>query len=166
VSTVSPGTPKALPSTTFAVFRPTPGSVTRSAIRPGTSPPKRSTSAWLSPSTEFVFARKNPVGLRISSTSARSAPARATASGYFANSSGVTLLTILSVVCADRTVATSSSKAFVKSSSQCASGWMAASSRAMRRARRVRESGVSSGSNGELPVSAARVGRRSRAGRA
>ncbi len=45
VSTVMPGTPKALPSTTFAVLRPTPGSVTRSFSRPGTSPSKRSTSA-------------------------------------------------------------------------------------------------------------------------
>ena len=40
VSTVMPGTPKALPSTTFAVLRPTPGSVTRSRSRLGTSPPK------------------------------------------------------------------------------------------------------------------------------
>ena len=41
VSTVSPGTPKAFPSTTFAVLRPTPGSVTRSSSRGGTSPPNR-----------------------------------------------------------------------------------------------------------------------------
>ena len=34
VSTVIPGMPKALPSTTLAVFRPTPGSVTRSSSRP------------------------------------------------------------------------------------------------------------------------------------
>src|SRR5215471_12584564 len=37
VSTVMPGTPNALPSTTFAVFLPTPGSVTRSFRRRGTS---------------------------------------------------------------------------------------------------------------------------------
>jgi hypothetical protein len=36
----------------------------------------------------------------------------------------------------------------------------------MRRARLVRESGVSSGSNGDAPVSAALVGRRRRIGRA
>ena len=53
-----------------------PGRVTRSAIRPGTSPSNRSTSAWLRPRTEFAFARKKPVGLRISSSSARSAPAQ------------------------------------------------------------------------------------------
>ena len=35
VSTVMPGTPKALPSTTLAVLRPTPGSVTRSSSRAG-----------------------------------------------------------------------------------------------------------------------------------
>src|SRR5665647_3763845 len=45
VSTVIPGTPKALPSTTFAVLRPTPGRVTRSLSRGDTSPPNRSTSA-------------------------------------------------------------------------------------------------------------------------
>ena len=78
----------------------------------------------------------------------------------------MTLLTILSVVCADSTVATSSSNAVVKSSSQWASGWITASSRAIRRARRVRDSGVSPGSKGELPVRAAFVARRRRAGRA
>jgi hypothetical protein len=35
----NPGTPKALPSTTFAVLRPTPGRATSSSIDPGTSPP-------------------------------------------------------------------------------------------------------------------------------
>ena len=40
-----PGTPKALPRTTLAVLRPTPGSVTRSSSLPGTSPSNRSTSA-------------------------------------------------------------------------------------------------------------------------
>ena len=46
VSTVMPGMPKALPSTTFAVLRPKPGSVTSSARVCGTSPSNRSTSAW------------------------------------------------------------------------------------------------------------------------
>ena len=135
-------------------------------MRPGTSPSNRSTSACASPSAEFALARKKPVGLRIVSSSSRSAPASATASGYVANRVGVTLLTILSVVCADSTVATSSSKALVKSSSQCASGWMTASSRAIRRARRVRPRAVSPGSNGDAPVRAATVGRRTGAGRA
>ena len=40
VSTVMPGMPKALPSTTLAVFRPTPGRVTRSFSRPA---PRRRT---------------------------------------------------------------------------------------------------------------------------
>ena len=39
VSTVIPGMPNALPSTTLAVLRPTPGSSTRSVRRGGTSPP-------------------------------------------------------------------------------------------------------------------------------
>ena len=68
VSTEIPGTPKALPRTTLAVLRPTPGSVTRSSRRPGTSPPKRSQSAWAMPRMLAVFARKNPVG-RMSSSS-------------------------------------------------------------------------------------------------
>ena len=40
-----PGVSKASPSTTFAVLRPTPGSVTRSSSVFGTSPPNRSTMA-------------------------------------------------------------------------------------------------------------------------
>ena len=56
VSTVIPGMPKALPSTTFAVFRPTPGRVTRSFSRGGTSPRKRSHRACPSPIRLFAFA--------------------------------------------------------------------------------------------------------------
>ena len=68
VSTTTPSFfPKALPRTTFAVFRPTPGSVTRSSIVSGTRPPKRSTSAAAIPRTLFVLLRKKPV-LRISSS--------------------------------------------------------------------------------------------------
>ena len=75
VSTVMPGTPNACPSTTFAVFRPNPGSVTNSARVPGTSPSNRSTSAWPSPISAVDLFRKNPVDLIISSSSARGAPA-------------------------------------------------------------------------------------------
>ncbi len=56
VSTVMPGIPKAFPSTTFAVFRPTPGRVTRSRSRGGTSPPNLSQSACPSPIRLFAFA--------------------------------------------------------------------------------------------------------------
>jgi hypothetical protein len=66
----------------------------------------------------LALARKKPVGLRIASSSSRSASAYACAAGYFANSVGVTLLTVTSVVCADRIVATSSSSGVLKSSSQ------------------------------------------------
>jgi hypothetical protein len=75
VSTVSPGTPNALPSTTLAVLRPTPGSLTRSISLPGTSPPCRSQIACAMPMMLLVFARKNPVERMISSTSVRSAAA-------------------------------------------------------------------------------------------
>ena len=63
VSTVIPGIPKALPSTTFAVLRPTPGSVTRSLSRFGTWPSKRSTRAAPSLIKVSDLARKKPVGV-------------------------------------------------------------------------------------------------------
>ncbi len=75
MSTVMPGTPNALPRTTFAVFRPTPGRVTRSASLPGTSPAYRSHRAWPRPMRLLVLARKNPVDWMIFSISARSAAA-------------------------------------------------------------------------------------------
>ena len=58
--------------------------------------------------TELVLARKKPVGWSTASISSRSAPARASAVGQRANSVGVTVLTMTSVVWADSTVATSS----------------------------------------------------------
>src|SRR5262245_52336017 len=57
VSTVIPGIPNAFPSTTFAVFRPTPGSVTRSLSRLGTSPPYRSHRSCPSLINDVVLAR-------------------------------------------------------------------------------------------------------------
>ena len=81
VSTVMPGMPKALPSTTLAVFRPTPGSVTRSSSRPGTSPSYSSTSRLHSAIRFLALARKNPVGLMMASSSAGSASAMLRASG-------------------------------------------------------------------------------------
>src|SRR5437868_12476452 len=77
---------------------------------------------------------KNPVGLIIASTSAGLAWASAAASGYLANSAGVTELTDRSVVCADRMVATSIWKAFVCASSETA-GYSALRRSAARRAR-------------------------------
>ncbi|RPK90681.1 hypothetical protein EES47_07935 [Streptomyces sp. ADI98-12] len=119
VSTVRPGTPKALPSTTKAVLRPTPGSETRSSSLPGTSPSNRSRRAAERPSSERALARKNPVGRMISSSSSGGAAARSSGVGYFAKSAGVVWFTLRSVVCAESTVATSNWKGFSKSSS----GW-------------------------------------------
>jgi hypothetical protein len=45
VSTVMPGTPKALPRMTFAVLRPIPGSATSWSSLPGSSPSCRSSRA-------------------------------------------------------------------------------------------------------------------------
>jgi hypothetical protein len=66
--------------------------------------------------TDFVLARKKPVGRRISSTSSGLAAARSSGAGYLAKRAGVVWLTLRSVVWADRTVATISSKGFSKSS--------------------------------------------------
>ena len=56
----------------------------------------------------FVFWRKNPVLCTRASTASGSACARSAGVGYRAKSAGVTWLTISSVVCAERIVATSS----------------------------------------------------------
>ena len=132
-----PGTPNALPSTTLAVLRPTPGSVTSSSSVFGTLPPNRSTSAADSPMTDFVLALKKPVGFRISATSSGFAAARSSGVGYLANSAGVVMFTRLSVVWAESTVDTSSWNASWKSSSQCASGYVSASTRLIFLARRT-----------------------------
>ena len=109
MSTGRPGLPNATLSTTFAVLRPTPGSATSSFIVLGISPPWRSTTARAIPSRLRDFALKKPVERIISCSSPSSAPASATASGKRSKSAGVTELIILSVLCAERIVATSSS---------------------------------------------------------
>lgn len=88
---------------------------------------------------DLVLARKNPVGRISCSTASGSAAARSSGVGYAANSAGVVWLTRRSVVWADRTVATSSSKGLRKSSSGWAYGYTSASSRLIRRARRTME---------------------------
>ncbi len=81
VSTARAGTPKALASTTLAVFWPTPGRAPRASGSEGTRPPCRATRAWPSPMRFFALLRKKPVDLmRFSSSSVR-APARLAASG-------------------------------------------------------------------------------------
>ncbi len=57
VSTVIPGMSNALPRTTLAVLRPTPGSVTSSSMFAGTSPSNRSTNACPRPMSEFALLR-------------------------------------------------------------------------------------------------------------
>ena len=70
VSTVTPSLmPKALPSMTLAVFRPTPGRTLSASIESGTWPPWRSTTAFAMPMRLFVLLRKKPVDRMISSTS-------------------------------------------------------------------------------------------------
>ena len=62
VSTTTPSLfPNQVPSTTFAVLRPTPGSWTSSSMVSGTLPPWRSKSACAIPMIDFVLLRKNPV---------------------------------------------------------------------------------------------------------
>ena len=77
-----PGTPSAWPSTTFAVFRPTPGSAVSSSMSAGTSPPCSARSFCDMPISAFDFWRKKPVD-RISFSSSgggRRASARASGS--------------------------------------------------------------------------------------
>ncbi|MNL83992.1 hypothetical protein D3C87_2118080 [compost metagenome] len=63
VSTAIVAWPKAMESTTLAVFRPTPGSVTSSSRVRGTSPPKSVISFSLSAMTFFALLRKSPMVL-------------------------------------------------------------------------------------------------------
>ena len=111
VSTGSPGRPNATLRATLPVLRPTPGSVTRSsrsagtvAAEPARRPPRRADQA---------------LGLRAEEAGrvdellqlVRVAAARLGAR-VLAESAGVTVLTRMSVVCADRMVATGISNAF------------------------------------------------------
>jgi len=106
------GWPKAVPRTTFAVFRPTPGSAQSSSIVCGTRPSCRSTRMRATAWSAFAFWRKNPVGLTIASSASPGAAASSCGPGYSANRRGVTWFTIASVHCAERMVATSSCHGF------------------------------------------------------
>ena len=59
---VMPGTPKALPSTTLAVFLPTPANSTSSSIVLGTWPPCFSSNELAMARIDLALLRKNPVG--------------------------------------------------------------------------------------------------------
>src|SRR5467141_1710099 len=84
VSTTTPlAIPYAVPSTTFPVFRATPGSVRISSIVRGTCPPNFSRIDLLAPITDLVLFLKNPVGRRSCSSSLGVAYANAFGSGYF-----------------------------------------------------------------------------------
>ena len=79
---------------------------TRSSIRDGTSPPKRSRIARAAPFSDRVFWRKKPVSRIRRSIRSAGAASIARASGTSANRRGVTWFTRLSVHCAERIVAT------------------------------------------------------------
>src|SRR5204862_3297102 len=98
VSTTMPSFfPNQVPSTTFAVLRPTPASWPSCSMVSGTVPPWRSISACAIPMMDLVLLRKNPV-LWISCSRTRgSALAKSCAVLYFANKAGVTMLTRASV---------------------------------------------------------------------
>src|SRR4051794_40479399 len=71
----------------------------------------------------LVLLRKKPVERISFSNVAGIAPANAAASRYFLNKKGVTMFTRLLVHCALKIVAIRSCNGFLKSSSQCASGY-------------------------------------------
>src|SRR5215467_7130860 len=123
VSTAMAGIPKALPSTTLAVLRPTPGSSTSSSTVRGTTPPWSSTSACPMPMSDLALALKKPVEwISVSRVEGR-ARAKSSAVRYRVKSVRVTALTRSSVHCADRIVAARSSRGVVKSSSIPAFGY-------------------------------------------
>ena len=108
VSTIIPGKPKACPSITFAVFRPTPANVTNSSIVAGIWPWNFSTSWRAQVVSDFAFARNRPkVRIRLSISSVGDC-ANSAAVGKRRKSSGVTLFTAASVHCAERMTATRS----------------------------------------------------------
>jgi hypothetical protein len=104
-TTIPEAIPQPAPSTTLAVFRPTPGSAVSAAMVHGTSPPWRSTRARAHPWRARALARKNPVERMTAWICGRGAAARAAASGHRRNSAGVTRLTRVSVDWAERMVA-------------------------------------------------------------
>lgn len=69
-----------------------------------------------------AFVRKKPMVRMMSSTCSGFAAASSAGPGYSPNSSGVTMFTRLSVVCALNTVATSSSKGELKFNAHFGSG--------------------------------------------
>ena len=93
VSTVIPGISKACPKTTFAVFRPTPGSFTSSSCIGGTFPLKSASKTLAKPLICFAFDLKKPVDLMIRSRSRISAFAKSFALLYFLKRTGVTWFT-------------------------------------------------------------------------
>ena len=114
----------ALPRTTLAVLRPTPGSAVSSSIVRGTSPPCFSMIAFDAAITAFALLRKKPVWRTSRSISGCVALANACGFGYLRNSDFVTMFTRTSVDCADSIVAISSSNGFVKSSEHFAFGYI------------------------------------------
>src|ERR1700687_1305590 len=84
VSTTTPlAIPYAVPSTTFAVFLATPGSVSISSMVRGTFPPKLSSNILLAAIIDLVLFLKNPVGRMSASNSEGVAYANASSVGYF-----------------------------------------------------------------------------------
>ncbi len=108
VSTGRPGNPNATDRTTLPVLRPTPGKESSWSMSLGTSPPNRPSTTRAMRMRLLVFDRKKPEAWMSSSTSSGLACARSAGVGYRSKSAGVILLTVSSVDCAERIVATRS----------------------------------------------------------
>ena len=101
------GTPNACAITTLAVLWPTPASDSRKSHSGNTSPP--ASTIWLAAVQMFAaFVGASPTSRITSRISAGSRAAICCGVDAIANSFGVTSLTFLSVVCAERATATSS----------------------------------------------------------
>ena len=89
VSTTTPlAMPKAVPSTTLAVFRATPGSGRSCSMVRGTSPPKSWTIFVAAPMMLFALLRKKPVERISFSNSACARPTKSCGRGVFAKKLG------------------------------------------------------------------------------
>ena len=89
VSTTTPSAmPNHDPSTTLAVLRAAPGTVSSSSMVCGTSPPKSLMILRAAPTTDFDLLRKNPVERMSGSSSSGCSAAKCAGVGYFLNRIG------------------------------------------------------------------------------
>lgn len=113
---------KTSPMMRLAVFLPTPGRRVSSSIEFGTVQLYSSRSIMHILTMSLALVLYNPQDFIISPTSLAFAFAKSVIDLYFSNNAGVTMFTRLSVHCAERRVAMSSSWGALATSEHCAFG--------------------------------------------